>query len=193
MMTPNVLPHAPRCANLSSSMAKSHRRSIHLILGEARQTLEMSQEQFGLAVGSSHRSAVRWDAGQATPAEAHLRTLAGLLHPRDRELAAEVAGHIDETLESLGLETPPPPPPPPAPPSPPPLRAEDLIDVVVLTAVEHTGSAPAVVRPWLHAVFKRGREMGLSMEAAEKALSPAASPDDSEAKGKASKKGSSAK
>jgi hypothetical protein len=79
----------------------------------------------------------------------------------------------DETLESLGLEAPPPPPvvaPPPRPPPAP--RAEDLVDVVVLAAVERTGSKPSEVRPWLHAVFKRACDLGLTAEAAEKALRP---------------------
>jgi transcriptional regulator with XRE-family HTH domain len=152
-------------------MAKVARRSIHLVLGDARRALHMSQEQFGYAVGSSHRSAVRWDAGQSTPADHHLRKLAALLYPADRALAAEVALAIDETLESLGLEAPPPPAPPPAPA----LRPEDLIEIVVLAAVEHTGSTPAAARQWLHAVFKRANQIGLTMEVAERALRPRAS------------------
>lgn len=141
----------------------------------------MTQAQFGTALGSSHRSAVRWDAGQATPGIDTLRTLARLLHPRDRALAAEVADAADgETLVSLGLEPPPPPRAPP-PPTPAPLpRAEDLVDVVVLAAVELTGSLPATVRPMLHAVFKRGHEVGLTMEAAEKALRPPVASDHGE-------------
>ena len=99
---------------------KRQRRPIHAIVAEARSALSMSQREFGEAVGSSHRSAVRWDAGQASPGEHHLHTLAKLLHPVDRSLAAEVADAADETLEGLGLETPlvPAPPPPAAPPLP---------------------------------------------------------------------------
>lgn len=163
-------------------MAKRERRSIQLILLEAQRALGMSQREFGYAVGSSHRSAVRWAAGQATPGEGHLRNLAGLLYPVDRPLAAEVADYIDETLVSLGLEAPPPPAPPPPPPAQP-TRAEDLVDVLVLAAVEKTGSAPAPMRALLHAVFRRAREVGLTVEAAEKALhagvvAPAASQSD---------------
>lgn len=153
-------------------MARPVKRSIHLILGEARFALSMSQEQFGYAVGSSHRTAARWDARQSTPAAHHLRKLATLLYPRDRALAAEVALAIDETLESLGLEAPKPPAPPPLPP----LGPEDLVEIVVLTAVEHTGVTPAVARQCLHAVFKRAHAIGLTMEVAEKALRPPAPP-----------------
>jgi hypothetical protein len=47
---------------------------------------------------------------------------------------------------------------------------EDLVDIVVLAAVEMMGSPPATVRPPLHTVLKRGREVGLTMEAAEQGL-----------------------
>ena len=160
-------------------MAKRERRSIHLVLGEARRALSMTQEDFGYAVGASHRTAVRWDAGQSDPAEHHLKKLAELLYKEHRALAAEVADFADETLESLGLEAPPRPAPPPPPPPPPPaplppsrplVRPEHLVDALVLAAVEHTGSPPAAVRPLLAAVFQRGAEVGITMEEAARAL-----------------------
>ncbi len=132
----------------------------------------MSQKDFGYAVGSSHRSAVRWDAGQSTPGEHELRKLAGLLYPNERDLAVEVSAAAGETLESLGLEAPPPLPPPPPP--APVVRPEDLVEIVVLTAVEQTGATPADARRWLHAVFKRALDIGLTTEVTEKALRPAA-------------------
>jgi transcriptional regulator with XRE-family HTH domain len=155
---------------------RRQRRAIALVLGEARRALGMTQEQFGTAVGSSHRSAVRWDANQATPAVHQLHNLARLLHPQHRLLAIEVADEADETLESLGLEMQAPPPPPPAPPALPEPRAtaEELVGLLVLTAVEQTGASPASVRPWLHAVMKRGAELRLTMDIAERALRPAA-------------------
>ncbi len=152
-------------------MAKREKRSIQVILLEGQRALGMSQREFGYAVGSSHRSAVRWAARQATPADAHLRKLAALLLPHDRTLAAEVADYVDETLVSLGLEAPLPPPAPPLPPPPmSPIRAEDLVDVLVLAAVELTGAAPAPTRLMLHAVFKRAKDVGLTVDAVEKAL-----------------------
>jgi hypothetical protein len=144
-------------------MARQERRNIHVILIEAQRALMMSQREFGYAVGSSHRTAVRWAAGQSTPAEHHLRNLAKLLHPRDRVLASEVADYVDETLVSLGLEAPPPP-------APPPLGAEHLVDLLVLTAVEMTGAAPAPTRTLLHAVFKRAADVGLTVDTAERGL-----------------------
>jgi transcriptional regulator with XRE-family HTH domain len=153
-----------------------------VLLGEARHLLGMSQKDFGYAVGSSHRTAVRWDAGRSAPGRHHLESLAKLLHPVSRPLAAEIALAIGETLESLGLEVaaPPPPPPPPAPPVPV-AREADLIDALVLVAVEHSGILPGAVRPWLHAVFKRAVELGLTPEAVEKGLRPA-TPDKEQAR-----------
>src|SRR5260370_32615110 len=143
---------------MGAAMARRAGRPVRELVGEARRELGMTQEQFGIAVGASHRSAVRWDAGQATPGTHQLHTLARLLYPRNGALAAEVADAGDgETLESLGIEAPAPPAPPPSP-APPPLRAADLVDVVVLAAVEMVGSQPAALRPLLHAIFKRGRE-----------------------------------
>jgi DNA-binding XRE family transcriptional regulator len=162
-------------ATLSKPMARVLARSVHLVLGDARRLLGMTQNEFGSALGASHRTAVRWDAGQSSPGEHELRTLARLLHPHDRSLAIEVAQHLGETLETLGLETPPPPPAPapPQPPHPPPTRPEDLVDIVVCAAVEVTGSMPSALRPVLYAVFKRAREVGLTVQAAENALRPA--------------------
>jgi transcriptional regulator with XRE-family HTH domain len=170
---PIGLPSPPMFASVA--VMKHQGRAIRLILGEARNALHMSQREFGYAVGASHRTASRWDGGKASPGVHHLHVLARLLHPHDRTLAAEVADAADETLESLGLEIPPAPPPPaplalPAPKA----RPEDLVDLLVLTAVEQTGSSPAAVRPWLHAVVKRGAELGLTMEVAEQALRPPA-------------------
>lgn len=123
----------------------------------------MSQREFGYAVGSSHRTAARWDAGRSSPGVDNLLALARLLYPENRELASEVADAADETLASLGLEAPPPSMA---------HRPEDLVDVVVLAAVEQTGAPVAAARGLVHAVFKRAGEIGLSVEAVEKALRP---------------------
>src|SRR5271154_2488734 len=137
------------CANIADGMAKRPQRPMRLILVEARRALRMSQREFGYAVGSSHRTAARWDAGRASPTVHNLQVLARLLYPQDRELASEVANAADETLESLGLEAPKPPasPPPPAAQH----RAEDLVDIVVLAAVEQ-GAPVGTARRLLHAV-----------------------------------------
>jgi transcriptional regulator with XRE-family HTH domain len=135
-------------------------RPLRVVLTEARRALSMSQREFGYAVGSSHRSAARWDAGAATPGVHNLHVLAKLLLPVDRSLAVEAAAHGGETLVDLGLEAA--------------IVPQDLtVDAVLLAAVEHSGAAPAVARTWLHAVFKRALEVGMTTEAAERAFRPA--------------------
>jgi transcriptional regulator with XRE-family HTH domain len=158
-------------------MATQPRRPVGIVLGEARFALGMTQEEFGSALGSSHRTAVRWDAGESVPAPHHLEELARRLYAAHRALAVEAAAAAGTTLVELGLEEPPKPPAPPAPPATV-LRAEDLVDVVVLAVVEASGTPPAAVRPLLYAIFKRAREIGLTVQAAEKALSPPVPPSE---------------
>ena len=97
------------CASHAVLMAKKEKRSVHLVVIDAQRALGMTQREFGYAVGASHRTAVRRAPRQSTPSEEHLRNLAGLLHPKNPALAAEVASYIGETLVSLGIEAPPPP------------------------------------------------------------------------------------
>jgi DNA-binding XRE family transcriptional regulator len=138
------------------------KRRMAAVLMEARRVLGMSQRALGAAVEASHRTAGRWERGQSWPADFQLQELAKLLHPHDRALAAEVAHHASETLESLGLEAPQAP-------------REDLsVDAVLLAAVEHCGVTPAVARTWLYAIFKRAHDVGMTMEAAERGFRPAA-------------------
>jgi transcriptional regulator with XRE-family HTH domain len=137
----------------------------------------MTQREFGTALGASHRSATRWEARQSVPGDASLRKLAGLLAPVDAALAAEAAAHLGETLMGLGLVAPPEPPAPPipvAPPAPPPTPAQDLVDVIVCAAADAMDAAPRVVRPVLHAAFRRARQLGLTVEQVERALAPTA-------------------
>jgi hypothetical protein len=132
----------------------------------------MTQREFGAAVGASHRTAVRWDAGHASPGPSDLRAMAALVLPHDRDLAIEIAASMHETLQSLGLEAPPPPPPAPLPPPLPRPAAEDLVDILVCAAVEATGQPPAAMRPLIYRLFKRAREVGLETRDVERALQP---------------------
>jgi transcriptional regulator with XRE-family HTH domain len=139
------------------------------LLSDARHKLGMSQSQFGLALGSSHRTATRWDAGQSLPGDHELRRLAELLLPLDVALATEAAAHTGDTLESLGLVSPQPPPRP----APPLTPSEDLVDIVVCAAAEASDVSPRSMRPLLHVAFRRAREVGLTVEQVEQALAPA--------------------
>jgi transcriptional regulator with XRE-family HTH domain len=135
--------------------------------------LKMSQGEFGSALGSSKRTASRWDAGKSTPGPDALARLAALLVPVDRALAGEVAGEAGQTLASLGLEPPAPAAPPapsPVPSGPPPVSPRERVDLVILAAVEGSGLLPSAVRPVLQAAVKRARELGLSLDAIDEAL-----------------------
>jgi hypothetical protein len=143
--------------------------SLGALLAASRRALTMSQREFGPALGSSHRTATRWDAGLSHPSPPELRRLVGLLLPIDPALAAEAAAHMGDTLESLGLVTPEPPAPPLAPvPSP-----HDLADIVVCAAAEASDVSPRSMRLLLHVAFRRAREVGLTVEQVEQALAPA--------------------
>src|SRR5579859_7114131 len=157
-------------------MAIRPTQSVHALLGAARSALGMTQKEFGEALGVSHRTATRWDAGKAEPADFQLRTLAGLLLPVSRALAVECAAQNHESLVDLGLEKPPAPPaPPPPPPPPPPLpyTTDDLVDIVVCAAAEATDASPRAVRQLLHVAFRRARDVGLTVQQVESALAKA--------------------
>jgi transcriptional regulator with XRE-family HTH domain len=149
-------------------MAHAPRRTIARILIDARMALKMSQAQFGAALGSSKRTASRWDTGRSTPVPEALQRLAALLAPAHRGLADEVAGAMGQTLVSLGLET----QAPAAAAGAAPVSQRDRVDLVVLAAVEGSGLLPSAVRAVLHAAVKRARELGLSIDAIDDALKP---------------------
>ena len=148
-------------------MALFLNRPIGDLLIRGRHTLGMSQRQFGEALGASHRTAERWDAGRARPGIDQIRALAGLVFPKDRALAAELADAASETLVTLGLER-----PPPASASIP--RAM-LVAAVVSAAAEASKTFPSAARAGLLAAFAEARAKGVSLDELEKALSaPAA-------------------
>jgi hypothetical protein len=129
----------------------------------------------GRMLGVSRRTAQRW-SGTTIPSSAFPK-LASLVHPHDRSLAAEIASAAGTTLIGLGLEQPPPPPPaesPPASPAREPIPVHPgIVDAVVCSAADAMNLMPRDVRPGLHAAVVRARELGLTLEAIEKALASA--------------------
>ncbi|HLK36017.1 MAG TPA: helix-turn-helix domain-containing protein [Polyangiaceae bacterium] len=126
-------------------------------------TLGMNQAEFGPALGWSHRTAVRWERGRATPTAESLVKLASLLAPIDLDLAAEIAATVGQTLESLGIVA------PAAKPGPT-LSPADLSDLVVCAAADAADLAPRALRSLLYAAFARARALGLSVEQVEESL-----------------------
>jgi transcriptional regulator with XRE-family HTH domain len=144
-------------------------RPVRTLVVVARHTLRMTQRRLGEALGASSRTAARWEAGQSALYPPALAKLAALVHPRDAALAAEIAAAAGQTLESLGIVAPPPPPA-----APPPLPARLLVDAVVCVAADALGAAPATLRQALFAAFRRARELRLTVDDVEAALTPIA-------------------
>lgn len=145
-------------------------RSVTVLVGRARHAMGFTQQKLGDALGSSKRTAHRWESGQASPSVSDVRELAAMVFPHDPGLAGELAAAASTNLVELGLVRPPEPlPPSPAPP-PPPTRL--VVQAVVCVAADELAVAPDTVRRALYAAFKCARELRLSLEDVEKALEP---------------------
>jgi hypothetical protein len=135
--------------------------------------LGLNQEEMGKLIGVSRRTMSRWSGGIPGVTEQQVYTLARAVHPKDPAMAAELAGHIGQTLESLRIVSPPP-APAPAPPPPPPPRALPpiplMVESVVCAAADALETKPAAVRDALSAAFGRAKKMGLSVDEVVAAL-----------------------
>jgi hypothetical protein len=142
----------------------------------AQMALGTTQKELGEKLGISRRTAQRYS--ESGVPHLYLQTLVRLVHPHNRELAAEIARYSGATLVSLGLESPPAPapppaavaPPPPAPPPPPPPPADSVVDAVVCAAAEAIDAKPGEVRRTLLAAFSRAREIGIDTAFVERVL-----------------------
>ncbi|HZU81967.1 MAG TPA: helix-turn-helix transcriptional regulator [Polyangiaceae bacterium] len=142
-------------------------RNIPALLHDARKVLGLeSQGRLGELLGSSQRSGQRWERAESTPTSEQLAKLAALVHPKDGQLAVEIAAAAGGTLEGLGVVRPAPAPPPAGAPDP-----VHIVDTVVCAAAEAMQLMPEAVRPALRAAFRRARLAGLSVEAVDAALS----------------------
>jgi DNA-binding XRE family transcriptional regulator len=155
--------------------------SLCVLLSSARRALSRTQEGLGQLLGSSRRTAGRWEAGRVHPSSDQIRDLARAVYPHGRLLAAQLAEQAGDTLLSLELERPPAPPPPPAPQPPPPAPAASprplapialMVESVVCAAAEALDTRPAAVRDVIRAAFQRARAMSLTVEEVSDALTP---------------------
>ena len=151
--------------------------NLPVLLIDARHLLMVSQGKLGEMLGSSQRTGQRWDTGRARPSNEQLHHLAGLIHPKDAELAKRIASAGGATLEQLGIVRPPPPPPPPPPPFTP--DPEHMVDTIVCAAADAMAMTPEGIRPALRAAFRRARLVGLSVETVDAALNPSSVPEKS--------------
>ena len=146
-------------------MTVSSLKANAALLLRGRQTLVKSREELGLLLGWSKRTMARWESAQTDIYPVSLGKLAVLVHPLDPTLAGELARAGGTTLEGLGLVKPPATATPPLPP-------QLLVDAVVCAAADALKAVPETVRSALLAAFRRARELRMSVEDVEKALSP---------------------
>jgi hypothetical protein len=133
------------------------------LLSQAQHALHLaSQGALGELLGSSRRTGQRWAAGKAWPISTQMDDLVRRVHPVDAELAAELAAARGTTMMAMGVVA------PPAPPFAPP--ADRVADSVLCAAAETMDVSPRAIRPAIQAAFTRARELGLTVEAIEKAL-----------------------
>jgi hypothetical protein len=145
------------------------------VVARANQTLNLTNQQLGALCEVSTRTVSRWWSHESAPDFNVFRKLAVAAHPKDAALAADLATAGGVTLEQLGLVRPPPAQPAPvvAPsPSPPPIPTHLLVESVVCSAAEELDAPPRAVRGILRAAFHRAREMHLTVEMMDEALTP---------------------
>jgi transcriptional regulator with XRE-family HTH domain len=153
----------------------------HAAIVRSRLALGWTQKQFGETLGSSARTAARWENGSSHFDSARVTTLARHVYRVNRDLAIELASSIGQTLVGLGIEAPPPPPAPPAAPPPPaapvapplppvlPTSPRDLIDSIVCSVADAANMVPRAVRPLVLLALRRAVEVRLDLVAAEQA------------------------
>jgi hypothetical protein len=144
-------------------MARAKPAALTSLVSTARYAIGTSSAKIAPLVGSSKRTVDRWFAGESHPSDAQVVKIARLVHPRNPALAAQLAAAVGETLVTLGLVQV----------RPPPAHAH-LIDAVVCVAAETINVPSLALRPALLAAFQRARELGFTLEDAEKALAAGA-------------------
>jgi transcriptional regulator with XRE-family HTH domain len=123
---------------------------IRPLIGRVRSALVYSQRRLGEALGISKRTVLRWEGGQAVPADFKVADMARLVYARDRELARELAAALGKSLVDLGIEAPALPPPAPKAPA-----LGHLVDSVLCAAAEAATIPPHAMRGALLAAFDR--------------------------------------
>jgi transcriptional regulator with XRE-family HTH domain len=149
-------------------MAVFLNRPVRALLLRGRAALGMTNKQLGEALRSSQRTAERWAEGRATPSLEQVKTLARLVFPKDRALAAELAGACSESLVSLGLvaET-----------KAPVIPRSVLFEAVVSAAAEAAKVHPGAARAGLAAAFARAGELGVPVSELAECVAAAAKAD----------------
>jgi transcriptional regulator with XRE-family HTH domain len=137
-----------------------------VLVFEGRRALGLSREKLGKLLGWSKRTMARWEGGHSSVSPGSLGKLAQHVHPVDPKLADEIARAGGATLESLGLVAPVTAAAPPAP-----VPGHVMVDAVVCAAADALKAVPDTVRSALLAAFRRARELRMTVDDVEAALS----------------------
>ena len=142
------------------------------LMFRAQKSLGMTHLQFGRVLGVSARTSARWRSGQSLIPADVVGNVIEMLMRVDVPLAAELAETIGHTLVSLGLEKAPAPPPLPLV-APPKLPAASplVVDSIVVAFADAANATPRRARAGLLAALARARELGVTMDQLERALS----------------------
>jgi len=139
---------------------------LPMLLGKAMYALNLpNQGALGELIGASRRTGQRWAVGRAHPSGPQLQELVVRVHAVDADLAADLAAVAGTTLLAMGLERPAAPPAAIAA-----FAVERVADSVLCAAAEAMDVSPRAMRHAILAAFTRARELGLTVEAMEKAL-----------------------
>jgi hypothetical protein len=168
----------------------------------AMKALRFNGVELSDALRISTRTLSRWIGNETSMAPQYLEELSQLVYMKDRPLAERLWKAAAARYAYAGLAPPPPlpvppPPPPPAPraqpspavpvasaaaPLPPPLVAKrsppspDLVAAVVCALCDVVDLVPRVARPGLLAAVRKARDLGLTVEDLESALTPPEKP-----------------
>ena len=135
---------------------------------EAQSKLGLNQRQTAELCGISLRTVQRWAGRRSHPSSFDYTALAKASFPVDRDLAARLASAGGTTLAQMGLAV-------PAPPAPPRSRRRSgrprlVVDSILCAAAIAMDMKPLEIRPALAAAFRRTRQLGIPIEAVERAL-----------------------
>lgn len=128
-------------------------------------------------LGCSTKTIGRYYARGGVLLPHHWETLARVVHPRDPQLAAELAKSAGRTLAEMGLERAP--------------TREHLVDSILCVAADALQTTPRAMRPGLAAALERMTALGLTAEevlATMAATPPSAAKDEALAPGPSPRK-----
>ena len=145
-------------------------QSFRGTVSQARQALGWTQRELGERLGSSLRTASRWECGHSTMVTSEVARLASHVYPVRPDIAEQLAAHVGQTLVGLGVVAPPLPAPPPGPPSPARrvMTTKDILDSITYAVADAMNAPPKQVREVVLLALRKAHELGMELDSAAK-------------------------